>query len=165
MYLNNKGVRKNVMQELSFNIILDYLYRYALTLVICLLGSFTRDAYDTIKRGTRINIMRIFISSIFSSILLCAIGDYVKLEFAIYVFATFFAGLWSFSLLETSFNGKFIIVFLKFFLANIASPLSKALSTAIETTNEEVFEDIKNNDKKPDDNTNEGSKKTKDKKT
>ena len=138
------------MYDFSLTVILDYLYRYALTLVICLLGSFTRDAYDTMKSGTRINMLKIFASSIFSATIICAAIGYFKLSFSVYVFISFFMGIWSFSILEKAFDTKFVSRFATHFFSAIATPVTKALSDTMKDIEKDEVEE----DKEEKDNTN-----------
>ena len=139
------------MYDFSLTVILDYLYRYALTLVICLLGSFTRDAYDTMKSGTRINMLKIFASSIFSAMIICAAIGYFKLSFSVYVFISFFMGIWSFSILEKAFDTKFVSRFARHFFSAIATPVTKALSDTMEDIEKHDDKDEKDNTNKSDD--------------
>lgn len=125
------------MNELSMNNILSYIYMYAFTFVVCLLGCFVKDIYETIKKNTRINILKIFISAVFVSFILCAVESYIEIPFAVYIFASFASGLWGFVILENAFNIKVVTIVIKNVFKRVSNPIFKGLSDSIEEIKEE----------------------------
>lgn len=146
------------MQNISVNILLNYGFNFLLIFVICLFGSFTRDAYNTVSKKTKISVIRIIISSLFSSIILSALNEYAKLSFGIFVFVCFCVGMWSFEILKVFFNFKAIFIVIKNIFKQFKDPVFKGISDAMEEVekqekenkkNEEQLEEEKKDDKSP----------------
>ena len=114
------------------NIIIRYLYQYSITFCICLLGSFVKDVYDTIINKTTINIMKILISTVFTSFIMCEIYDLLNLSFPAYVFCSFFIGMWGFSLIQSSLNYKYVFIIFKNILSQISQPIFKGISKGMQ---------------------------------
>lgn len=138
------------MNEFSMNTITSYVYTYTLTFVVCFLGCFVKDLYDTVKKNTRINIIKIFISAIFVSITICAVNEYIEMKFPVYIFISFFSGLWGFVILENAFNLKLVLIVVKNIFKRISNPITKGVSDSIEEINKEKdkLADKKNIDNK-----------------
>ena len=131
------------MSEDMLNL-LNYLYNdFAVSFVICLCGSLIRDAIDTYKNNTKINIRILTVYSVFSTILLCAIRAYMNMDFNIYIFICILIGMWSNSIVNTFTNSKIVLLLLKKLLKNIKDPVAKAISD----TTEEIEKDKKESDK------------------
>ena len=138
------------MQDISLYIILNYIYHYALTFFICLLGAFIKDCYETIvKNNTKIKISRVLISALFSSVVLCAIDSYIDIKFSIYVFISVFFGLWGFNILEIILNSTIVLNIIKNVFRNITSPITRGISDTIT--------EIRNNTNNNRDNNNPGT--------
>ena len=130
------------MQDISLYILLDYIYHYTLTFFICLLGAFIRDCYDTIvKDNVKIMISRIMISSLFASVLICAIDSVIKVKFSIYVFLALFCGIWGFNILKLILNSKVVLSTIKNIFKHISSPITKGISDTITEMKEEDKKD------------------------
>lgn len=49
-----------------------------LTFILCLIGASIKDIYDTMKnKNTKVNILKIFISSLMSTMLVFSLSDYI----------------------------------------------------------------------------------------
>ena len=67
------------MNKLTLVSLLDWLYQdYSIIFLLCLLGSFTHDIYDTAKNNTKINVKSIISSSLICSILLSVVIDHLN---------------------------------------------------------------------------------------
>ena len=78
--------------------LLDYLF----IMIFCLIGSIVKDTYDTlINKNTNVNITRIMISTLVSSILLFSMSDYLinKISWKVFILPCFIGGMVGFELL------------------------------------------------------------------
>lgn len=78
--------------------LLDYLF----IMIFCLIGSIVKDTYDTlIGKNTNVNITRILISTLVSSILLFSMSDYLitKINWKVFILPCFIGGMVGFELL------------------------------------------------------------------
>lgn len=78
--------------------LLDYLF----IMIFCLIGSIVKDTYDTlIGKNTNVNITRIMISTLVSSILLFSMSDYLinKISWKVFILPCFVGGMIGFELL------------------------------------------------------------------
>lgn len=113
--------------------LLNYLYNdFTVSFVICLCGAIIKDVIDTYKNSTKINIRQIILSTIFTTILLCAIRVYITIEFNIYILVCIVAGMWGDSILQAFTNSTIIITILKKILKSINDPLSNVISHTID---------------------------------
>ena len=120
------------MQDISLHVVLNYIYQYALTFFICLLGAFIKDYYDTIvKDNIKIKISRVLISALFSSVILCTIDSYLNLKFSLYVFISIFLGIWGFNILEFIMNSKIVLITIKNIFKHMSHPVTKGISDTI----------------------------------
>lgn len=77
--------------------LLDYLF----IMIFCLIGSIVKDTYDTlIGKNTNVNITRILISTLVSSILLFSMSDYLitKISWKVFILPCFIGGMVGFEL-------------------------------------------------------------------
>jgi hypothetical protein len=118
-------------------VLLDYvLNRFLIVFMLCILGSLTRDVYDTILHLTPISIKQILISSISSTVVLCAVFEYVAFNIATCVLVCFCAGIWSFKFLEILMNWEYVKTFLSHILKNTKTVVGTSLSETIEEIND-----------------------------
>lgn len=78
--------------------LLDYLF----IIIFCLIGSIVKDTYDTlIGKNTNVNMTRIVISALVSSIILFSISDYLinKISWRVFILPCFIGGMVGFELL------------------------------------------------------------------
>lgn len=112
--------------------IIGYIYQYSITFCICLLGSFVKDAYDTIVNKTPIRIIRILISTLFSAFAMCALYSSFPTNFSVYVFLSFFSGLWGFTLIQFAMNFKIIFVIFKNIFSEVSGPIFKGIGKGMQ---------------------------------
>lgn len=128
------------MQTIQSDAIISYISNFVTIFFVCLMGSFTRDIFDTIMKLNKINIKKIVISAIFSTIVLMAVFEYWSVEsLGLIVFLCFFSGLWSFKLLKLALDQKVVGTILKNVFKNSKDALSKTLT--------ETINDVENNEK------------------
>ena len=122
------------MEEFTFIAFLRWLYQdYSIVFIICLIGSFTHDIYDTAKNGSKINIKSIISSSLICSILLSAVIESLgKYSINTRVAICFFMGLWSNNIIGYVINWNFVKRLFCNYLKNTKGSLSKSLNNAIE---------------------------------
>lgn len=121
-------VDTNIMGQL-----LNYIYNnYAIAFIMCLLGSFIKDAIDGLNNSNTLNIKKIFVSTIFSSFLAGAASDWIKLKisFGGYLFICLIIGMWGFWILKCASNSSIMYIFFKKLFKNLSGPLAKSISDA-----------------------------------
>jgi len=128
--MNNYGIRgKDSMDVISLNILLEYLYkRFVVTFLLCLVGAFIKESTVTGK----ISFTKILSSTIFSSVLICVLMDYVEVPFSLFAAITILVGMWSSSLIKLFLNLKFIQSLGKTLIKNISGPAAKVLERMAE---------------------------------
>ena len=78
--------------------LLDYLF----IIVFCLIGAIVKDTYDTIiEKNPKVDITRILISTLVSSIILFSLSDYILqiMNWKVFVLPCFIGGMIGFELL------------------------------------------------------------------
>ena len=126
------------MQTIQSDAIISYISNFVTIFFVCLMGSFTRDIFDTIVKLNKINIKKIVISAIFITIVLMAVFEYWSVEsLGLIVFLCFFSGLWSFKLLKLALDQKVVTAILKNIFKNSKDTLSKALTETINDVEDE----------------------------
>ena len=120
------------MQEYSTIVILQWLYeRYLIVFLLCFLGSFIRDVFDTIVSLSKIDIRKILVSTVFCSIIDTAILDNLSMDIGVYVAICVFTGMWSYDIMRYATNFKFILRFLKYFAKSFMGAAGKSFSDTI----------------------------------
>ena len=135
------------MNKLTLISLLDWLYQdYSIIFLLCLLGSFTHDIYDTAKNNTKINVKSIISSSLICSILLSVVIDRLnKYSIDVKIAISFFIGMWSNNIIGYMINWNFVKKLFYNYLKNTEGTISKSISTTLdEIENDETNE---NNDK------------------
>lgn len=124
------------MDQLSIALLLDYLYnKFAITFVFSLVGTSIKDIAVVSKTNTaRFKLKTLVATSTFSTIVLCAIGEYFKVSFSIYALICVLGGMWSNKVLQMATNNKFMSKFLANLLKRISSPITGAISDTLEPT-------------------------------
>lgn len=134
------------MDIISINILLEYLYKkFAVTFVLCLMGAFLKQSTLSTKKVNKIRIADIFSPTIFSTILICAISDYLKVSFSVYTVICLLIGMWGSTLFKLFLNAEFMKRLVKIFLKNISGPLAKGAKELAEELEEEEQKE-KNNE-------------------
>ena len=143
------------MNQLSMDILLEFLYTFAVTFIFCFIGSLMRESFKSTtkrKKSRMLDINRIVTSTMFSTFLMCACADYVDLQIGMYAILSVLCGIWGLSIFGIIVNKKF----LSLFLINIAkkkidiedSILESALNTASDILKEEEEENKNDHQKK-----------------
>lgn len=137
------------MDTVSVTILLEYLYnKFLVTFVLCLMGSFIKETMLLSKKYKKINLRKIMLSGVFSSLIVCVITDYVSMTFAMYSIVCVLFGMWGYRLLLLFLNTNFIKKLVSVILRNVSGPLSKYASDLDESLKDENFtEDGNDNDK------------------
>lgn len=132
------------MNQFTINILLEYLYNiFAVTFLMCLIGSIIRETMISINTSTLMSFRKILASSIFSTILMCAVAKYFKVAFEIYIFLCVMAGLWSIKIIYIAMDLKIVKSILRNLFKNYSDPVSNALSGVLEKDEEERIEEKK----------------------
>lgn len=124
----------------SFDIILKYSYEFATAFAFCAVGSFLRQAFSSVPKSKKINVPKIFISTVFSAILMCAFIKYKELSFELFVLTCVLFGMYSNKLMMILMSEKFG----KRFLNNI---LDRFTDSIFKEAAKDAFNDMENNKK------------------
>lgn len=101
--------------------------------MIAALGSFCNETMIVLRTpGKKLSPLKILIPSIFNAFLLCAINDYFKVSFQIYMFICFFMGMWSYHIMKAFTNLRFVAIILKAILKAFKDPISKGIIEAVD---------------------------------
>jgi hypothetical protein len=137
-----------IMHSIDLTELLNYLMMYLIIFFICLIGSLVRDIFDSITNLNHINIKKILISVVFTSVILEAVLKYLNLSIELYVCVCFFSGMWSFKILELAMD----ITVVKMLLKNILKNSKNTIGESIADTIEELSDEKKAQDSTQDDN-------------
>ena len=132
------------MEELTFTLFLDYLYnRFAVTFVLSIIGVVIRVMHKNVNARQKIDIGKVIASAFFSTILMCAVSEYIEIVFSIYALICVIVGIWSNKLIQivmdSNFMGKVVIKYIK----KIATPVAESLEETLKEENK------KENDNSP----------------
>lgn len=127
------------MKEFTLISLLDWLYQdYSIVFIVCLLGAFAHDIYDTAKNDSKINIKSIISSSLICSIILSVVIDYFnKYSLSTRIAICFFTGMWSNNIIGYVINWNFVKKLFCNYLKNTKGTISKSLSTTLEDMEKE----------------------------
>lgn len=130
------------MDQIGFGLLLDYLYnRFAVTCILSIIGCSIRELAGSMSGKKRISIKKVIASTLFSTVVMCALGEYVNMVFSVYVLSCVFAGIWSSTLMNLAMNKKFV--------TKVTSTLFKtATDKALRAAGEAIDEYIESEDKK-----------------
>ena len=130
------------MDQLTFTLLLDYIYnRFAVTLVLCSVGVVIKNIINDISSKRKVSIGKTVASSMFSTVLMCAVRDYIDIAFSAYVLICLIVGMWSAKIVSLVADSKFMGKVTKRLLKSIANPVADAVSDVLDEEN-------KNNDGK-----------------
>lgn len=134
------------MDSIYVSLFLEYLYKkFAVTFILCLIGAFLKQSTLNSKKANKIKLSSLFSPTIFSTILMCAVVDYIEMNFSIYAVVCVLVGMWSSILLKLFLDTKFIKKLVAIVLKKVSGPLSEYSDELIEEIEEEQKED-KNKD-------------------
>lgn len=121
------------MTEISFAVFIEFLYsKFLLSFIICFFGALVAQIIETVKKSNKIQLAKIFASSLASALVVCVIIDYKELSVALYTFLCFFLGLWGADILKILLNQSYILQFIRNFLSTTVTPAGKAFSKTME---------------------------------
>lgn len=136
------------MDDLSINVLLEFLYsRFAATFIWCFFGSCAREVFlPTRKKNKLVNLNRMVTSTIFSTILMCTVMDYINLSYSAYILLDIICGMWGMIFIQIIVNENFVTKLLLKLVDKIPSPTLK--ETAKTFTDELNSKEDESEDKK-----------------
>ena len=141
------------MNQFSINILLEFLYKFAVTLTFCFFGSFLREFLTSKNTDSnnknKFNFGKVIISAIFSSFLMCGGADYLEIELHIEVYAiiSVILGMWGMGIIKQLMNGKFIYkAFCSAISKAIVNPMAKVVVDSALSDSADKLEDNSNKD-------------------
>lgn len=124
--------------------LLNYMYNdFAITFVMCLCGALIKDVFETYKNTTKINVRNIILTSIFTTIVLCAIRVSIDIQFNVYILVCVVSGMWGDAIVNVFTNSEIMIIFFKKIVKTINNPLSDAIDDTIKELEKEEDKDHK----------------------
>lgn len=140
------------MEQFTFTLLLDYIYnKFALTFLITILGVVIRTLMSNVSAKQKVSIGKVLASTVFSTILMCAIRELIPFTFTVYVLVCVIVGMWSMKIVSLVMDSKFMTKFISKYLKSIAGPVAKSLSDALDDEDDNVDEEkstTNNKDKK-----------------
>lgn len=140
------------MEQFTFTLLLDYIYnKFALTFLITILGVVIRTLMSNVSAKQKVSIGKVLASTVFSTILMCAIRELIPFTFTVYVLVCVIVGMWSMKIVSLVMDSKFMTKFISKYLKSIAGPVAKSLSDALDDEDDNVGEEkstTNNKDKK-----------------
>lgn len=140
------------MEQFTFTLLLDYIYnKFALTFLITILGVVIRTLMSNVSAKQKVSIGKVLASTVFSTILMCAIRELIPFTFTVYVLVCVIVGMWSMKIVSLVMDSKFMTKFISKYLKSIAGPVAKSLSDALDDEDDNVYEEkstTNNKDKK-----------------
>lgn len=140
------------MEQFTFTLLLDYIYnKFALTFLITILGVVIRTLMSNVSAKQKVSIGKVLASTVFSTILMCAIRELIPFTFTVYVLVCVIVGMWSMKIVSLVMDSKFMTKFISKYLTSIAGPVAKSLSDALDDEDDNVDEEkstTNNKDKK-----------------
>ena len=128
------------MSAISLGMLLEYLYtKFLVTFMLNLMGAFIRESVD--KKIKRLNPKRMIASAMFSSVLLCAVADYITMSFSLYVLVGIINGIWANAVLTAFLSASFM----KKLAMNVFKTVPQSTVKAIGKTIEELEDNTNEN--------------------
>lgn len=130
------------MEQFTFTLLLDYIYnKFALTFLITILGVVIRTLMSNVSAKQKVSIGKVLASTVFSTILMCAIRELIPFTFTVYVLVCVIVGMWSMKIVSLVMDSKFMTKFISKYLKSIAGPVAKSLSDALDDEDNNVDEE------------------------
>ena len=121
------------MEQPTFTLLLDYLYsKFAVTFILCIIGVAIRLISTAVNNKQRVSRGKLIASTMFSTFLMCAIGEYIHINFSVYVFLCVVVGMWSTKIVSLALDSKFMSKVTLKCLKKVASPVAKSISEALD---------------------------------
>ena len=125
------------MDPISITVFLEYIYsKFAVTFILSIIGV-------SIREHTRIHLGKVITLTLFSTVVMCAAGDYIHVSFSIYVLLCILFGMWSRALIRIVTDNRFIKTFVVKFIGSISPPAGQSISDALDATEEDQNEERK----------------------
>lgn len=117
------------MVESELKGILDQVYStYLITALMCFVGSVLSDLYGTLKeKSIPINILRIIISAVTSTILMLCISEFISMPFNTYIFVSFSCGIWGYHIFGKLKERDTIMKLAKIFMSKFGKGMLSAI--------------------------------------
>lgn len=131
------------VELISLTVLLEYIYtKFAVTFILSIIGVSIREMFiaitvDLRNKDNHIRVGKILVLSLFSTVLMCAIGDYVHVGFSIYVLLCILMGMWSHVIIRVATDNKVMKAVLVKLVGSIAKPLEQSVSDAIDAVDKE----------------------------
>ena len=121
------------MEQPTFTLFLDYLYsKFAVTFILCIIGVVIRLISTAVNNKQRVSRGKLIASTMFSTFLMCAVGEYIHINFSVYVFLCVVVGMWSTKIVSLALDSKFMSKVTLKCLKKVASPVAKSISEALD---------------------------------
>lgn len=121
------------MEQPTFTLLLDYLYsKFAVTFILCIIGVAIRLISTAVNNKQRVSRGKLIASTMFSTFLMCAVGEYIHINFSVYVFLCVVVGMWSTKIVSLALDSKFMSKVTLKCLKKVASPVAKSISEALD---------------------------------
>ena len=141
------------MSAISLGMLLEYLYtKFLVTFMLNLMGAFIRESVD--KKIKRLNPKRMIAAAMFSSVLLCAVADYITMSFSLYVLVGIINGIWANAVLTAFLSASFM----KKLAMNVFKTVNQSTVKAIGKTIEELEDNTNENKEESETKSNDLSK-------
>lgn len=104
-----------MLSQVGVNAFIAGLMDYFFILVFCLIGSIIKDTYNTLTdKEYKIQFKKILISTLFSSIILFSLSDYIlsRMDWKLFILPCFIGGTVGFESIEKLSNLRFWVKFL-----------------------------------------------------
>lgn len=145
------------MDQVTITLLLDYLYsKFAVTFILSIIGVVIRMIVNNVNSKQRVSTGRLIASTMFSTVLLCAIGEFVYINFSVYVLLCVIVGMWSTKLVSLVLDSKFMGKFTMKYLKRVSGTVAKSLSEALEEETESEDKKSKNEKEEQPDEENSG---------
>ena len=132
---------ENVQEALpsyDLQIILSYAFSFLLIFIMAFVGSLCKEIRDkNITNEAKIRIVHVIISSIFISIIICAINSYMPMKFPLLVLTSFILGMWSTKIFDVVFNFKLMFIIIKNIFKQLSNPVMKGAGEAMQEIQDE----------------------------
>lgn len=80
--------------NISIDLLLKFISEFSVTLIFCIIGSWTRAIVKSSKNKNKMDLDEIIISTIFSAFLMCSGAQYIHLPFEVYATLSIICGMW-----------------------------------------------------------------------
>ena len=145
------------MDQVTITLLLDYLYsKFAVTFILSIIGVVIRMIVNNVNSKQRVSTGRLIASTMFSTVLLCAIGEFAYINFSVYVLLCVIVGMWSTKLVSLVLDSKFMCKFTMKYLKRVSGTVAKSLSEALEEETESEDKKSKNEKEEQPDEENSG---------